>query len=260
MVVQICSKIIYFIIILTLGPAGPEAPAGPGSPEGPYWQEKKKWKLLFFSSCGYYIQDLNCMFHKLNRVTYRWSWGSLHSSKSSVSLHASLTSLASLTLVSTSSSGSLNKDITPQTTVLCIPQTELHAESGLEILLWFESLTQDLQRVHGDQQGQQHRQDQKGPRKEKKWFVSFTTNNYKTNLLPYFLSHNQFNSFLEMGHLQTLHDHQSFQQGQWVQEHQEVQEHRECQQSQSHHGHPMSWAEVQNFLRDTSTVTQTNVG
>lgn len=178
------------------------------------------------------------MFHKLNRVTYRWSWGSLHSSKSSVSLHASLTSLTSLTLVSTSSSGSLNKDITPQTTVLCIPQTELHAESGLEIILWFKSLTQDLQRVHEDQQGQQHRQDQQGPKKEQTNLSNLS--DYKTNLLPNFLNHHQFNSVLEMGHLQTLHDHQSFQQGQWVQEHQEVQEHRECQQDQSHHGHPMS--------------------
>jgi len=117
-------------------------------------------RKLYFFCCGYYIRDLNCMFHKLNRVTYRWSWGSLHSCKSSVSLHASLTSLTSLTLVSTSSSGSLNKDITCQTTVLCIPRTEW--------VLWFESLTRDLQRVHGDQQGQQHRQDQQGPKKEKK--------------------------------------------------------------------------------------------
>lgn len=90
---------------------------------GSLWTRKKK-----ISSYGYSIWDIFCKFLKLNRVTYRRSWGSLHSSKSSVSLHASLTSLASLTLVSTSSSGSLNKDISPQTTIECIPQMKLHAE------------------------------------------------------------------------------------------------------------------------------------
>ncbi len=48
-----------------------------------------------------------------------------------------------------------------------------------------------------------------------------------------------------MGHLQSLHDHQSFQQGQGVQKHQEVQEHRGCQKRQTHHGHPMLGAEEQ---------------
>ncbi len=39
---------------------------------------------------------------------------------------------------------------------------ELHIDAGLAFFF-----SRDLQRVHGDQQGQQHRQDQQGPKKKK---------------------------------------------------------------------------------------------
>ncbi len=47
---------------------------------------------------------------------------------------------------------------------------ELHIDSGLAILL-----SQDLQRVHGDQKDQQHRQDQKSPKKKKKKQMIYNT-------------------------------------------------------------------------------------
>lgn len=58
-VVQICSKIIYFRIILTLGPACPEAPAGPGSPEGPYGQEKRRFQAMDITFGIYNVSSIS---------------------------------------------------------------------------------------------------------------------------------------------------------------------------------------------------------
>lgn len=88
-------------------------------------------------------------------MAYRRSRRSLHSGESSVSLHASLTSLTRLTFVSTCSSGSLRNKITTQSTIRYIIKTQS------------PDLNVDLQRDHEDQQGQQHRQDQQDPREEK---------------------------------------------------------------------------------------------
>lgn len=51
---------------------------------------------------------------------------------------------------------------------------KLHVGSCLAILLRFQFLSQYLQRVHGDQQGQQHQQDQQGPKKEKQIYLIYS--------------------------------------------------------------------------------------